>query len=72
MCGHVQAIGNQRDRTKPETANDFRDHHCGADAYNGPGFSFVPIVRVAKKHVGMTEIINRMSVHVLFHWANRL
>jgi hypothetical protein len=61
---HRQAISNKCDRSEPEAADNFGDHHCGADANNGPGFSFVPFVCVAKKHVRVTKIVNRMAVHM--------
>jgi hypothetical protein len=69
---HVQAISNQCDRAKPKASNNLRDHHCGADGYDGPGFSFVPLMRVTKKNVRMTKIVNRTGMHVLLHGANGL
>jgi hypothetical protein len=68
----MQAISNKCDRSEPEATDNFGDHHCGADANNGPGFSFVPFVCVAKKHVRMTKIVNRMAVHMSLHKANDL
>ena len=35
-------------------------------------FRFVPFVCVAKKHVRMTKIVNRMAVHVSLHKTNNL
>ncbi len=68
----VQTISNKCDRSELEAADNFGDHHCGADANNGPGFSFVSFVCFAKKYVRMTKIVNRMAVHGSLHKANDL
>jgi hypothetical protein len=47
----MQAVSNQGDRSEPKATNNLSNHHCGANANNGPSFSFVPFVRIAKKHV---------------------
>jgi hypothetical protein len=54
----MKPIGDQGDRTKPETSNNLRNHHHCADHNHRPYLALVPPMRFSQEDVRMTKVFN--------------
>ena len=53
MGGHVQSVGDERDRAEQQAADDFGHHHEAAERDHHPGAPLVRLMTRAEEDVGM-------------------
>ena len=63
MGRHMPAIRKQRHRAKKRSRRNFADHHDGGDRDNEPGPAFVAGMLLAKEHVIVDPLVDRVRVH---------
>ena len=54
---HVQAVGDQRNRTEQPTAGDLEQHHGGAEPDDRPGPALALFVALAEKDVAVERCV---------------
>ena len=67
VCAHVQAIGDQRNRSEKQPADDLRDHHGAAEPDHRPGLAFAGLVLLAQKDVTVKPRNTVVATHIRRH-----
>ena len=71
MRRHVQAVGEQRHRTKGDAAGNLADHHERGEADHGPCLALVMGMEAAEKIVPVLPSLEGVRMHgSSFGWSD--